>query len=77
MFKEFKAIEEKTKKQVKFLEIAENKSKRLSELRKIDELKTHLKHVETRLEILEYLKYGGQEKMVADDEEEEVVNVSE
>ena len=57
-----KAIEAKIKKQVKFLEIAENKSKRLFEGKKY-ELEEHLKHVETRLEILQDLKYEGQERM--------------
>ena len=57
-----KTIEAKIKKQVKLLEIAENKSKRLFERKKKYELDKHLKHVEMRLEIRQDLKYEGQEK---------------
>ena len=67
-------IEAKIKKQVKLLEIAENDSKRLFERKKKYELE---KHVETRLEMLQDLKYEGQERMVAGDEEDEAVNVGE
>ena len=38
-------------------------------------LEKHLKHVETRLEILQDLNYEGQEIMVIGDEEDEAVNV--
>ena len=65
------------KKQVKLLEIAENVSKKLFERKKKYELEKHLKYVETRLEILQDLKYEGQEEMVAGDEEDEAVNVGE
>ena len=70
-----KTIEAKIKKQVKLLEIAENESKRLFEKKRKYELEKHLKHVETRLEILQDLKYEGQEIMVAGDKEDEAVNV--
>ena len=72
-----KTIEAKIKKQVKLLEIAENESKRLFEKKRKYELEKHLKHVETRLEILQDLKYEGQEIMVAGDKEDEAVNVGE
>ena len=49
-------IETKFKTQVKLLKIAENESKRLSERKKKYELEKHLKHIEKRLEILQYLK---------------------
>ena len=45
-------IEAKFKKQVKLLEIAENESKRLFERKRKYELEKHLKHVQTRLEII-------------------------
>ena len=51
-----KTIKAKIKKQVKLLEIAENKSKRLFEGKRKYELKKHVKHVETRFEILQELK---------------------
>ena len=51
-----KKIEAKNKKQVKFLEIAENKSKRLFERKRKCELEKHVKHAETRLEILPRIK---------------------
>ena len=68
-------IEAKIKKQVKLLEITENESKRLSNRKRKYELEKHLKHVETHQEILQGLKYEGQETMVARDKEDEVVNV--
>ena len=61
-------IEVKFKKQVKFLEIAENESKNLFERKRKYELEEHLKHVETCLEILQDLTYEGQERMVSGDE---------
>ena len=64
-------------KQVKLLEIAENESKRLFERKRKCELEKHLKHVETRLEIIQNLKYEGQEIMIAGDEEDEAINVGE
>ena len=60
---------------MKLLEIAENESKRLFERKRKYELEKHLKHVETRLEILQDLKY--EEIMVAGDKEDEAVNVGE
>ena len=62
---------------MKLLEIAENENKRLFERKKKYELGKHLKHVETRLEILQVLKYEWQERMVAGDEDDEAINVSE
>ena len=62
---------------MKLLEIAENESKRLFERKRKYELEKHLKHVETRLEILQDLKYEEQEIMVAGDKEDEAVNVGE
>ena len=47
-----KAIEAKTEKQLKLLEIVENESKRLFERKRKYDLEKHLKHVKTRLEIL-------------------------
>ena len=58
-----RTIEAKIKKQVKYLEIAEKKSKRLLERKRKYELEKHLKHVERRLEILQDLKYEEQEIM--------------
>ena len=60
-------IEAKFKKQVKLLETAENESKRLFKRKRKYELEKHLKHIETRLKILQDLKYGGEERMVAGD----------
>ena len=60
---------------MKLLEITENESKRLFERKRKYELEKNLKHVETRLEILQDLKHEGQEIMVADDKEDETVNV--
>ena len=51
-----KTIKAKIKKQVKLLEIAENKSKRLFEGKRKYELEKHVKHVEKRFEILQELK---------------------
>ena len=62
---------------MKLLEIAENESKRLFERKRKYELEKHLKHVETRLEILHDLNYEGQEIMVAGDKEDEAVNIGE
>ena len=72
-----KAIEAKTEKQLKLLEIVENESKRLFERKRKYDLEKHLKHAKTRLEILQDLKYEGQEIMVAGDKEDEAVNVGE
>ena len=63
-----KTIEAKIKKQVKLLEIAESESKRMFERKKKYELEKHIKHFETHPEILQDLKYEGQERMVAGDE---------
>ena len=62
---------------MELLEIAENEIKRLFERKRKYVLEKHLKHVETRLEILQDLKYEGQEIMVAGDKEDEAVNVGE
>ena len=72
-----KTIEAKMKKQVKLLEIAENESMRLFERNRKFEPVKYLKHVETRLEILQDLKYEGHEIMVAGDKKDEAVNVGE
>ena len=60
---------------MELLEIAENEIKRLFERKRKYVLEKHLKHVETRLEILQDLNYEGQEIMVIGDEEDEAVNV--
>ena len=57
------------------LEIAENESKRLFEKKRKYKLEKHLKHVATRLDTLQDLKYEGQEIMIAGDKEDEAVNV--
>ena len=57
-------------------EIVRNSWKLFERKRKY-ELEKHLKHVETRLEILQDLKYEGQEWLVAGDEEDEEVSVGE
>ena len=57
-------------------EIVRNSWKLFERKRKC-ELEKHLKHVETRLEILQDLKYEGQEWLVAGDEEDEEVSVGE
>ena len=44
MAESLKAIKAKVEKQVKLLEISDNKSKRLFERRKKGQLKEHLKH---------------------------------
>ena len=72
-----KVIEAMITKQVKLLQIVENESKRLFERKKEYGLEKHLKYVETRLEVLQDLKYEGQEEMVGGDEEDEAVNVGE
>ena len=72
-----KIIEAKIGNRVKLLEITANESKRLLERKRKYELEKRLKHVETRLEILQDLKYEGQERMVAGDQEDEAVNASE
>ena len=77
MANSLKTIEAKIKKQVKLLEIAENEGKRLFERKRKYKLEKYLKHVETSLEILQDLKYEGQEIMVAGDKEDEAVNVGE
>ena len=77
MANSLKTIEAKIKKQVKLLEIAENEGKRLFERKRKYKLEKHLKHVETSLEILQDLKYEGQEIMVAGDKEDEAENVGE
>ena len=61
---------------MKLLEIAENQSNTLFERKGKYELEKHLKHVETRLEILQDLKYEGQE-MVAGDKKDVAVHVGE
>ena len=50
---------------------------KLFERKRKYELEKHLKHVETRLEILQDLKYEGQEWLVAGDKEDEEVSVGE
>ena len=74
MTESLKTIEAKINTQLKLLERTENESKRLFERKKKCELEKHLKHVETHLEIVQDLKYEGQERTVAGDEEDEVVN---
>ena len=71
MANSLKTIEAKIKMQVKLLEIVENERKSLFERKMKYELQKHLKHVKIRLEILQYLKYEGQERMVAGDEDNE------
>ena len=46
-------------------------------MNELNELEKHLKHVETRLEILEKLKFERQEIMVARDKDDEALKVSE
>ena len=72
-----KTIEAKIKKLLKWLEIAENESKRPFERKRKYELEKHLKHVERRLGILQDLKYERQEIMLAGDKEDEAVNIGE
>ena len=58
-------------------EIVKNRSKREQETTRkkeeLYELEKHLKHVETRLELLQELKYEGHERMVTGDEEDKAV----
>ena len=74
MVESLKTIEAKIKTQLKLLERAENESRGLFKRKKKCELEKYLKHVETHLEILQDLKYEGQERTVANDEKDEVVN---
>ena len=62
---------------MKLLEIAEIEIKRKFERKRKYELEKHLKHVETRLEILQDIKYEGQKIMVAGAEDNEAINVAE
>ena len=62
---------------MKLLEIAEIEIKRKFERKRKYELEKHLKHVETRLEILQDIKYEGQKIMVSVAEDNEAVNVGE
>ena len=57
--------------------MVENENRRLFERKRKrkHELEKHLKHVETRLKILQDLKYERQERMAAGDEEDKAVNV--
>ena len=57
--------------------MAENENRRLfkRKRKRKHKLEKHLKHVETRLKILQDLKYERQERMVAGDEEDKAVNV--
>ena len=71
-----KTVKAKIENQVKLLETAENKSKRLFKRKRKYKLEKYLKHVKTCLEILQDLKCEGQEIMVAGDKEHETVNVS-
>ena len=62
---------------MKLLEMAENENRRLFKRKRKRkyESEKHLKHVETRLKILQDLRYERQERMVAGDEEDKAVNV--
>ena len=62
---------------MKLLEIAENERERLFERKRKYKLQKHLKHVETRLEILQDLKYERQERKVAGDDDDKAINVGE
>ena len=57
--------------------MAENENRRLFKRKRKRkyESEKHLKHVETRLKILQGLRYERQERMVAGDEEDKAVNV--
>ena len=77
MVDSLKIIEAKNKKQVKFLEIAENKSKRLFERKRKCELEKHVKHAESAWKCFQELKYEGQEIMVVGSKEDVAVNVGE
>ena len=59
------------------IDLIKDESKRLFERKRKYELEKHLKHVETRQEILQDLKYEGQERMVAGADDGEAVNVGE
>ena len=60
---------------MKASEILESECKRLFKRKKKYNLEKNLKHIKTSLEILQDLKYEGQKRMVAGDEEDEAVNV--
>ena len=75
LFKNNQSKDQEASEIVRLLEIAENDSNKLFVRKKKYELGKHLKHVEALLEILQDWKYEGQERMVADDEEDEAVNV--
>ena len=62
---------------MKASEILESECKRLFKRKKKYNLEKNLKHIKTSLEILQDLKYEGQKRMVAGDEEDEAVNVGE
>ena len=62
---------------MKASEILESECKRLFKRKKKYDLEKNLKHIKTSLEILQDLKYEGQKRMVAGDEEDEAVNVGE
>lgn len=64
MTESLKTIEVKIKKQVKFLLIVGNDSKRLIEQRNKCEREKILTYVERRLEILKDLMYERQERMI-------------
>ena len=64
MTESLKTIEVKIKKQVKFLLIVGNDSKRLIEQRKKCEREKILTYAERRLEILKDLMYERQERMI-------------
>ena len=64
MAESLKTIEVKIKKQVKFLLIVGNDSKRLIEQRNKCEREKILTYVERRLEILKDLMYERQERMI-------------
>ena len=59
------------------IDLIKDESKRLFERKRKYELERHLKNVEIRREILQDLKYEGQERMVAGDDDGEAVNVGE
>ena len=60
---------------MKASEILESECKRLFKRKKKYNLEKNPKHIKTSLEILQDLKYEGQKRMVAGDEEDEAVNV--
>ena len=57
--------------QFKLLELAEKSCERILKRNKKSEIEKHLHHVETRLEVLQDLKYSGQEKMLSSSDETE------